>query len=128
MTKQKKQTIIWTVVILAILGALIAFLVAEAKKPGKYDAFAQCITDSGATFYGAWWCPHCQAQKALFGKSAKLLPYVECQTQDSKQTKQCDDLGIQGYPTWQFPDGSRETGERTFEELAAKTNCSVPTN
>ncbi|MEO5645889.1 MAG: thioredoxin domain-containing protein [Candidatus Paceibacterota bacterium] len=125
---KKKNTWIWIVVTLGIIIALVAFLVVQAKKPGKYDTFAQCITDSGAKFYGAWWCPHCQAQKALFGKSAKKLPYIECQTKDSKQTKQCDDLGIAGYPTWIFADGTKETGERTFAQLGAKTNCPVPTN
>jgi len=128
MYMKKKNTWIWIVVTLAIIGALIGFLVVEAKKPGKYDDFAQCIANSGAKFYGAWWCPHCQAQKALFGKSAKQLPYVECSTQDQKQNKTCDDLGITGYPTWVFPDGSRATGEKTFAELGAKTNCPVPTN
>lgn len=125
---KKKNTWIWIAVTLAVIAALIAFLVVEAKKPGKYDTFAQCITDSGAKFYGAWWCPHCAAQKALFGKSAKKLPYVECQTKDSKQTQQCDDIGIAAYPTWIFADGTKETGEHTFAQLGEKTNCPVPTN
>jgi hypothetical protein len=127
MTKQKKQALVWTLVIVAVLAAFVTFLVTEAKKPGKYDAFAQCINDSGATFYGAWWCPHCQAQKAMFGKSAKLLPYVECQTPDSKSTKECTDLGIESYPTWEYPDGTRETGQRDFAYLAEKTSCAAPT-
>lgn len=118
----------WWIITLIVIVAFVGLLVVEAKKPGKYDSFAQCINNSGAKFYGAWWCPHCQAQKALFGKSAKLLPYQECSDKSQKQTKECDDLGIQGYPTWQFPDGTRQTGERTFAELAAKTNCPAPTN
>ncbi len=125
---KKKNTWIWIVVTLAIIGALIGFLVVQAKKPGKYDTFAQCITDSGAKFYGAWWCPHCQVQKALFGKSAKKLPYIECQTQDSKQNGTCNDANIAAYPTWEFPDGSRTTGEQTFATLGEKTNCPVPAN
>ncbi|MDB5254882.1 MAG: hypothetical protein JWL92_258 [Candidatus Nomurabacteria bacterium] len=125
---KKKNTWVWIVVTLAIIGGLIAFLVVEGNKPGKYDDFAQCITDSGAKFYGAWWCPHCAAQKALFGKSVKKLPYVECQTQDSKQTKECDDVGISAYPTWIFADGTKETGEHTFAQLSEKTNCPAPTN
>lgn len=126
--KKKNNTWTWIIVTLAIIGGLIAFLVAEAKKPGKYDEFAQCLSDSGAQFYGAWWCPHCQAQKSLFGKSAKKLPYIECQTKDSKQTQQCDDIGIASYPTWIFADGTRVTGEQSFAELAEKTSCPAPTN
>src|ERR1035437_6515709 len=80
--------------------------------PGKYDTFAQCIKDSGATFYGAFWCPHCQAQKKLFGTSAKLLPYVECSTPDATgQLQICIDKKITGYPTWELKDGTRITND-----------------
>jgi thiol-disulfide isomerase/thioredoxin len=125
---KNKQNWTWVVVTVAVIAALIGFLIVQAKKPGKYDTFAQCITDSGAKFYGAWWCPHCAAQKALFGKSVKHLPYVECQTQDQKQNATCDAVGITGYPTWIFKDGTRITGEQTFATLAQKTNCPAPTN
>jgi large repetitive protein len=116
----------WWIITLIVIAAFIGFLVHQANKPGKYDTFAQCITDSGTKFYGAWWCPHCQAQKALFGKSAKLLPYKECSDKKRVQTQECNDLGIQKYPTWEFPDGTRQTANRTFAELAAATNCPVP--
>lgn len=126
MTKNQKQNLLWSAVVLIVLAGLIGLLVVQAKKPGKYDTFAQCISDSGATFYGAFWCPHCQAQKAMFGKSAKLLPYVECSESNGKgQLAVCTDKKIEGYPTWVFADGTRESGEQTFEELAAKTSCIV---
>ncbi len=118
-----KKIIIGILIALAII-ALFAFLYKQSNKPGKYDAFAQCITDSGTKFYGAWWCPHCQNQKTMFGNSAKNLPYIECQTSDRKMLQICTDEGIQSYPTWKFPDGSVETGELSIEELAAKTQCS----
>ena len=122
----KKSSWIILIVIVVIIGGLVSLLVVQAKKPGKYDALAQCISESGATFYGAFWCPHCQATKAMFGRSAKLLPYVECSEPDgSGQLQVCIDKNITGYPTWEFADGSRLNGERTLEELAAKTNCSV---
>ncbi len=123
----KKQYWIWIVVTVLIIGGLIALLVVQAKKPGKYDTVAQCINDSGATFYGAFWCPHCQATKAMFGKSAKLLPYVECSQPSGKgQLQICIDAGVTGYPTWRFADGSELGGERSMSELAAKTNCQAP--
>lgn len=121
----KKRNIITFAIVIFVVAGLVSLLVIQAKKPGKYDTLAQCINDSGAKFYGAWWCPHCQATKAMFGKSAKLLPYVECSTPDSKPTRQCTDAGIQGYPTWVFADGTRVSGERTMAELAEKTNCSI---
>ncbi len=123
-----KKKINWTILVIAILviGGLISLLVVEARKPGKYDGLAQCIADSGTKFYGAFWCPHCQATKAMFGKSAKLLPYVECSQPSGKgQLPVCDAIGIKGYPTWIFPDGSQLTGEQTIQALAAKTNCSI---
>jgi len=90
-------------------------------------AFAQCLKDSGAVFYGAFWCPHCKTQKALFGEAVSLLPYVECSTADSRgQMPICIAKKIQGYPTWEFADGSRISGEQSFAQLAEKSGCALP--
>lgn len=113
------------IITIIAVGGIIGILVYEGKKPGQYDATAQCIKDSGATFYGAWWCPHCQRQKALFGKSGKTLPYVECQTPDQKPIQQCTDAKIEGYPTWVFADGSRLSGELDMKTITEKTNCTA---
>jgi len=121
----KKGNLILLIIVLVIIGGLTVFAMVQSKKPGQYDSFAQCVNDSGAKFYGAWWCPHCQAQKAMFGKSAKLLPYVECSTPDSKQTQQCNDLGIKGYPTWIFADGTVKNGEIPLETISELTNCPI---
>ncbi|MEK7118834.1 MAG: thioredoxin domain-containing protein [Patescibacteria group bacterium] len=89
--------------------------------------FAQCLKDKGVIFYGAFWCSHCKTQKALFGDAAALLPYVECSTPDGRaQLEACKDKKVEGYPTWEFPDGSRLSGERTFAELGEKANCQAP--
>jgi len=120
----KKTKISWIIGSLLVGALLVALLIMQARKPGKYDTLAQCIADSGAKFYGAFWCPHCQAQKALFGKSANKLPYVECSEPNGKgQLQVCTDAKIDGYPTWEFADGTRLNGERSFEELSSKTNC-----
>ena len=34
-------------------------------------ALAEHLTNSGAKMYGAFWCPHCQQQKAIFGRSCQ---------------------------------------------------------
>ena len=95
--------------------------------PGHYDELAQCIKDKGVTFFGAFWCPHCQAQKKAFGTSEKLLPYEECSTPDGQgQLQVCKDAGVTTYPTWKFADGTTVTGEQTPADLAAKTGCSLP--
>lgn len=112
------------VIILIIAGAY--FLVDAFSGPGEFDNFAQCLKDKGAVFYGAFWCPHCQKQKAMFGKSAKLLNYVECSTPDgNRQTPACQEKNITGYPTWEFADGSRENGEVSLQKLSEKTGCSL---
>lgn len=113
---------------LAVIAvAVVGFLVWSDSQPGQYDALASCLKDKGAKFYGAFWCPHCQAQKKMFGKSEKLLPYIECSTPDGKaQTQNCIDQKIETYPTWEFADGSRLTGEIALADLAQKTGCSLP--
>lgn len=119
------------VVIVLVLGTIATVLVRGgggiSSSSGKYDQFAICLKDKGAMFYGAFWCPHCQAQKKMFGSSAKLLPYTECSTLNgSGQTQICIDKGIKGYPTWEFADGSRLNGEIPLIQLAEKTGCVLP--
>ncbi len=126
MTQRTKAIFIWSIVGVAVITGIF-FLVSANSKPGKLDEFAQCLKDKGAVFYGAFWCPHCQNQKAMFGKSQTLLPYVECSTPDGKgQLAVCQEKKITGYPTWEFGDGSRESGEISFEKLAEKTGCQQP--
>jgi thiol-disulfide isomerase/thioredoxin len=110
-----------------VLSVGLYFLLSGPREPGKLDGFAQCIKDSGAVFYGAFWCPHCQEQKEMFGSSAQFLPYVECSTPDGQgQLQVCTEKGIKGYPTWVFPDGSEVSGSIPLEQLAAKTGCALP--
>jgi len=126
MTRKGKQIATWGIII--VLGAAgTFFLVRASNAPGKLDGFAQCLKDKEAVFYGAFWCSHCQNQKAMFGKSAKLLPYVECSTADGQgQLPVCTEKKITGYPIWEFSDGSRETGEVSLEKLSQKTGCPLP--
>ena len=122
-----KKPLIAGIAALIVIAGLVAWGVYEGKKPGKYDALAQCISDSGAKFYGAFWCPHCANQKKEFGSSAKLLPYVECSTPDGQGVLPvCQENEVKGYPTWVFADASRINGEATLAELSAKTMCPLP--
>ncbi len=124
------------VIALLIVGVVVTVFLKPGSGitptgPGEYDTFAQCLKDKGAVFYGAFWCPHCQAQKKLFGSSAKLLPYVECSTPDgANKTQECTDKKIESYPTWELADGTRLPTESysgvSLETLAAKTSCELP--
>ena len=117
-----------------ILSVGLIFWISQASSaPGKLDAFASCLDEKGVTFYGAFWCPHCASQQALFGKSAKLLPYVECSTPDGQgQLAACRDKNITNYPTWEFPPAvgttsmSRITGEVTLAQLTEMSGCPLP--
>lgn len=123
-----KNLFISSAVVIAFFAGLIIWYRAT---PGKYDGLAQCLTENKVTFYGAFWCPHCQATKKSFGKSVKYLNYVECseKTPDAQgnyqQTALCKEKGIEGYPTWEFADGTRLSGEIPLQTLAEKSSCSL---
>ena len=121
-----KSFFIWSVTGIVIVAGIF-FFVSTNRQQGKLDDFAQCLKNKGVVFYGAFWCPHCQSQKAMFGKSAKLLAYTECSTPDGKnQLAVCQGKNITGYPTWEFADGSRESGEVPLQKLSEKTGCQLP--
>lgn len=122
---QKKHIIILVIIIVVAIGGY--FWWTESQKPGPLDDFAKCLKDSGAKFFGAFWCPHCQNQKKSFGSSAKYLPYTECSTPDgNSQLEVCTKAGVEAYPTWEFADGSKKEGELTLQELASKSKCQLP--
>lgn len=121
-----KFFIIFVVVVVLLVGGLGIFMNRSNSGPSKLDVFAQCITNSGAEFYGAFWCPHCQDQKKEFGSTSKYLPYVECSNPDNSQTQVCIDKKIESYPTWIFKDGSMLNGKLDLATLAEKTQCVLP--
>ncbi len=126
-----KTTYIYVALVVLIFAGLV-FVRENSDGPTshrttKYDDFAQCLGDAGAQFYGAFWCPHCQEQKALFENSLKI-PYVECSTPDKNaQLPVCIEKQITGYPTWIFGDGTRGDQVQSLEALAEKTSCALPT-
>ncbi|MFT4310152.1 MAG: hypothetical protein ACMXYC_00820 [Candidatus Woesearchaeota archaeon] len=108
-------------IVLVFIGAAYA-LHAFQNMPGPYDEFAQCISDSGAKFYGLYTCVHCNTQKEMFGRSQRHLPYVECSTAQQA----CNDAGVTSVPHWEFADGSVLTGRLEFDVLAQQTGCTFP--
>lgn len=100
---------------------------APVAHQSELATLASCLKSRGVLFYGAFWCPYCQKQKALFGDAAGLLPYVECSNPDRHgQTAVCIQQGIRKYPTWVFPDGSRAIANLTPQELAERSGCAAP--
>jgi uncharacterized membrane protein len=89
-----------------VLGLHLQFSGVFSPAAGPEDPYlrdlAIHVSQSGAQFYGASWCPHCQRQKELFGAAAKRLPYVECSPggQSAPQNPICEAQGVDSYPTW----------------------------
>ena len=123
----KTKYLLTSVVVAFVVLIALMFFSTKPAEGADYTEFAQCVADSGAKMYGAWWCSHCNNQKHAFGDSWKILEnkevYVECSTQTKTQTQICIDEGIKGYPTWRFVDGTEQAGELSFEFLAQKTGC-----
>ena len=123
---KRVKTALW--ILVAIAAFLAGFLYLKTAPPpnGTYDALARCIASTTTKFYGAFWCPHCADQKREFGDAAKYLPYVECSLPDaSGETAACKTIGVEHYPTWIFPDGSRLEGVVSPQELANKAGCNL---
>jgi len=127
MENTNKKIITIGIIVLVAVIALLIYANGASNTPGKLDGFAQCLKDKGTLFYGAFWCPHCQTQKSLFGSSKKYLPYIECSTPDAKgQLPICIANKITNFPTWVFPDLSTTTGEISLATLSEKTSCPLP--
>jgi uncharacterized membrane protein len=108
-------------------GAQLGPAITTQSGPAEM-ALAQHLKDTGAIFYGAWWCPHCHDQKQLFGQEAsQVMPYIECATPEGQeQTPECQEAGIAGYPTWEIK-GERLSGTQSLEELAQLSGYTGPT-
>ena len=96
------------------------FDAAAGPEDPQLKALAIHLTEAGVKFYGVYWCPRCQQQKAAFEASAKRLPYVECSSggRGSALTKACAVEKIRSYPTWIIGE-RRLTGLQTPRSLAS---------
>lgn len=113
------------IAVLVVLGGLLGAAVWQNVRPTGLDDFAKCLTENGATMYGAWWCPHCQEQKALFGPSFKHINEVECGAGRGQfNTAACPN--ITSTPTWTTADGKELFGRQDLSELAAAFSCELP--
>jgi len=122
-----RQNIFFLIIGLLVLGTIATVFLQSGGvtvPTGKYDTFAQCLASKKLTMYGASWCPHCKAQKALFGDSFKYASYVECTTNPNL----CLQNGIQGYPTWIDANGQKYEGEQSLEKLSEISGCTLPAN
>lgn len=113
--------------VIGVLAVLVGLAIWYSAAPGPYDKLATCLKGQSVTFYGAFWCPHCQATKRGFGKSAEKLPYVECSNPaGNAQTQICIDQKIVSYPTWDFPKTITLPAATTDTKIACSAKNAPP--
>lgn len=126
--KKNVKTAIGIILLIAIAAVIVNISNVPFPKTSSstdYDAFAKCLTENKAVLYGAFWCPHCQTQKKMFGSSIEFIKYVECSTPDGKsQTEICKQEGVTAYPTWKF-NGKVVEGGLDFAGLSENSGCSL---
>ena len=115
-SNSKKYFIFVSIILIVVLS--IFSISSYLKKPGDYDEFAKCLTDSGVIVYGNDFCTYTAQQLNFFGKSKDYLNYVRCVDDE----KLCDDKGIEVTPTWEI-DGKMYDQVQNFEVLSTLTGC-----
>jgi hypothetical protein len=115
---------------LACKGFVLVFLLTLAgarEAIASSEAFGQCLTRNGATFYGASWCPVCKRQRGILGRAMSRVHYVECSVDGKRgrNTSECREAEVESYPTWVFADGSRVSGSLSLASLASRSGCSL---
>ncbi|MEA5464157.1 glutaredoxin family protein [Leptothoe sp. PORK10 BA2] len=94
------------------------FSLEQLVAPSYESQLADYLANTGATMYGAYWCPHCARQKQLFNQAAQQVPYVECDARGvNTQVDLCHAVGITAYPTWEIR-GEFYLGTQPLKELA----------
>ena len=114
------------IIVMIILAVIVMTFVVRYLSYKNYDNLAKCLTQKGVKMYGAYWCPHCIAQKKMFGSSWQYMDYVECEVANSReQAEVCQQVGIGSYPTWVFPEGQRIEREISIDNLAKLSGCGI---
>ncbi|MDA1197071.1 MAG: hypothetical protein O2779_03855 [Nanoarchaeota archaeon] len=106
---KKKIKVIVASILIGLIIIIGLPLTIRAMTPGKWDDFAQCLSEKGAVMQGEDWCQYTNAQKGMFGKSFK---YVDYQINE--------DLSYR--PTW-IIDGEKYEKVQSFERLRDLTGC-----
>ena len=111
----------------AIVLTLILTACSELSDTEDYKQdLAIHLSVSEVKMYGAYWCPHCDTQKQLFGRAADRIPYIECDPEgENSQTALCQQKGIQAYPTWEIS-GELRQGVQPLGKLADLTDFPPP--
>ena len=102
--------------------------IAEAESMMAPDLvqFAKDLAASGAKLYGAAWGPFTTQQMQLFEDGGNELPFIEVTLPDRSISDLGIDNQINAYPTWVFPDGTRNIGSLSLEEISELSDVPIP--
>ncbi|MGH7400101.1 MAG: vitamin K epoxide reductase family protein [Candidatus Rokuibacteriota bacterium] len=104
--------------VLVPVAAAFIYAMPAGGGAGFEGALARHLRENGAVMYGAYWCPHCTEQKALFGDAALDVPYVECAADGvNGRPDLCEKAGVKAFPTWIMGTERRE-GIQSLSALA----------
>ena len=110
----------------ATVGLSFAAFNAAGPASPYQEALARHLSDTGARFYGAYWCPACREQKRLFGNAASALPYVECDAAGAgARPDLCTQANVRTFPTWTIG-GNRREGVTSLDTLATLSGFTPP--
>lgn len=107
--------------IIILIIALIYFFYWRSQLPGKYDDFANCLTEKGFVMGGTDWCHLCKEQKKMFGKSFEFINYRNCDLNKAW----CGSKGVDRYPTWILPNGTKILGVQKLLTLRQLSGCDL---
>ena len=78
------------------------------------DKLAECLARKNISLYGFKDCKSCEKQKDLFGRSIRIIDYVEC------PDDRCSGISI--FPAWKVND-QIVYGIKNFNELRNLSMC-----
>ncbi|MDZ4850954.1 MAG: tandem-95 repeat protein [Pirellulaceae bacterium] len=113
---------------LSTSGSEVSTSVAEGEAAPDLVAFAKSLRDAGVIFFGADWCPNCIQQKKLFEDGSQFLNFVEVTNPDRTPNTRGNTEGVFTYPTWQFQNGSRQTGVLSLAQISSSSGIAIPTS
>ncbi len=87
----------------------------------QLETLAKCLSEKGVKFYGTPGCPYCVQQRAMFGRAAEYLPYVDC----VEKRDECGEANVGPVPDWRFPDDAQRLGMLPIKELAELSGCGL---
>jgi hypothetical protein len=114
----RKYFIIGISVLIVIFLAMTVY--SYSNKPGNYDEFATCLTDSGVVVYGNDHCSYTLSQLSMFGKSKTYLNYVKC----TENGELCDEKEVSLTPTWEIGENKLE-GVQGLQKLSDLSECEL---